>query len=368
MVTTSRIDIDSRIQNEAEALSCDYDVTIICRKYPHIETLKNTPYKVKRIAYKELKPYKLGILSSILALAQAVGQEEADYYHAHDLDGLLATYRTARKQKKPLIYDSHELWAENSANARLKGIGWVMPILEKYLIKFVTAGIATSLSTTQELKLRYDKDFVLVRNMPKLTDLKPSKVDFHKLYPGEIVIVHAGQIGPSRGISQMVSAMKYLPIDFTLVFLGGKSNPALDSQIINEDLTKRVHILREVPPTELVSALKTADLGIVMTEGLTKSKYFSLPNKLLQYMAAEIPVVASDIPEHRRIIAQEKIGELTDVEPKKIAQKILNVFKEKNLKTYKQNLKGLSSRAYSWDIESKKLVNFYDKFSQFVWL
>lgn len=360
MVTTSRIDIDSRIQNEAEALSSKFDVTVLSRKYDQPETLKNTPYKVKRISYVKLWPYVFNVLSAILALSKAAAKETPDFYHAHDLDGLLAAVGAARKHHKPLIYDSHELWSENLANRQLKGIGWVIPWLEKRLIRYVSAGITASQSFAEALEEKYGFKFQLVRNLPEMRHLKPNKIDFRSMFPGEVVIIHAGQIGPSRGIEQMMTALKYLPNNYILVFLGGVPLTSYEEQINKEGLTDRVHFIKEVPPSELINTLKTADLGIVLTEGKSRSKYLSLPNKLLQYLAAEITIIASDIPEHRRIIVTEKIGEVVNPSyPKEIAKKIIEMAKLGKQKEYRTNLKGLAKTKYNWETESRKLLQFY---------
>lgn len=359
MVTTSRIDIDSRIQNEAESLANRYDVTILSRQYNVPITLEKTTYKIKRISYLKLWSYRVNVILSIGSLFIAALKEKPDIYHAHDLDGLLATFVAAWIKRKPLIYDSHELWSENARNSQLRGIGWIMPILENFLIRFISGGIATSQSTVNELEKKYHRNFILIRNLPKLTNQIRSELNLHKMFPNKTIIVHAGQIGPSRGIKQMILTLKHLHLDLILVFLGGKSDPLINKIIKDQKLTNRVDFIKEVPPNQLVSVLKTADLGIVMTEGLSKSKLFSLPNKLFQYIAAEIPVIASDIPEHRRIIKTEKIGLLTKISPTQIAKNIIKILKPNNQKIYRQNLKGLAKRKYNWGAESKKLLNYY---------
>ena len=334
MVTTSRLDIDSRIQNEAEALSDNFDVTVLMRAYDQSITLKDTPYKVKRIPYTHLWPFVCNILSSIWSLSRAAAKETPDFYHAHDIDGLLAIAWVARHKKIPLIYDSHELWSENLANSQLKWVKWMIPALEKYLISFSQKGITASQSYAEQLKKKYRRDFFLVRNMPKLKGTKKSQLNFHQMFPGETVLLHVGQTGAARGAGKLIEMMQFLPTNFTLVFLGGKNSPTFIEQIKSLKLADRVHFVDHIPPIELVDAIRSADIGLVMTEGLSLSKYYSLPNKLMQYIAAEIPVLASDIPEHRRVIEQEKIGELTDGEPKEMARLVEKMAKPEYFTKY----------------------------------
>lgn len=361
MVTTSRLDIDSRIQNEAEALSVDFDVTVLTRKYDLPETLINTPYKVKRVSYVKLWPFKLNIISSFYALCRAAQKENPDYYHAHDLDGLLVSTWVAKTKKKPLIYDSHELWSENLTYDNLKGISWFMPALEKFLVKFTDAGITASQGFAVELKKRYQKDFQVIRNMPKIDNLVKSSINLRELFPGEVILVHAGQTGSARGADKLIQMMSYLPTDFSLVFLGGKKQNSLEKEIERLNLDERVNFVDSVPPNQLINTLKTADLGLVLTENISLSKYLSLPNKLMQYIAAEIPIFASDIPEHRRILTEDKIGELVSGEPVEMAKVIIEMVKSKNLLKYKENLKNLARNKYNWALEGQRLVNFYHR-------
>jgi len=359
MVTTSRLDVDSRIQNEAEALSEDFEVTILCRKYDQPETLKNTPYKIKRISYAKMWPFLCNILSSFYSLNRAASRENPDFFHAHDLDGLLITAQVAKDKKKPLIYDSHELWSENLANRQLKTVKWIIPALEKSLIKYSQFGITASPSYAEQLKKKYNRDFTVIRNMPKLENLQKSPVDFRKMFPGETILLHVGQTGAARGADKLIEMMTYLPVNFTLVFLGGKQQPAFDEQIKQLNLKDRVHFVDAIEPIELISAIKTADIGLVVTEGLSLSKYYSLPNKLMQYIAGEIPVLASDIPEHCRIVEKEKIGEITKNDPKYMAKLIEKMVKPENFGLYKKNLEGLAVKSYNWKAEGKRLINFY---------
>ena len=359
MVTTSNMDIDSRIQNEAEALSKDFEVTVLMRKYDLPITLKDTPYQIKRITYIKMWPFILNILSSFWALRRAVMKENPDFFHAHDLDGLLITAMVARKKKIPLIYDSHELWSENLANSQLKGVRWFFPILEKFLIKYSKYGITASQSYADQLKEKYQRDFFVVRNMPKLEGIKASSLNFHQMFPGEIVLLHVGQTGAARGADKLISMMQYLPENFTLVFLGGKNSPAFENQIKSLELENRIHFIDAVPPIELVDAIKTADIGLVVTEGLSLSKYYSLPNKLMQYIAGEIPVLASDIPEHRRIIDAENIGKIGENDSKQLAHAVLEMARPENLVKYKEQLRGLAKARYNWEEEGKRLISFY---------
>jgi hypothetical protein len=58
----------------------------------------------------------------------------------------------------------------------------------------------------------------------------------------------------------------------------------------------------------LVPLISTADYGLCLVENVSYSDFLSLPNKLFEYAFAETYIVASDLPEIRKIVEQFQIG------------------------------------------------------------
>ena len=77
-------------------------------------------------------------------------------------------------------------------------------------------------------------------------------------------------------------------------------------------LGDRVSFLPFTLPDELLSFTASADLGAVLIEPLTESLRLALPNKLFEYLIAGIPVIASPIPEMKRIVETFNVGVLAD--------------------------------------------------------
>ena len=67
---------------------------------------------------------------------------EADVYHVHDLDALGPGVRAAKRRDRPLVYDSHEFWIEQSSlvNRRIMRGFWSQ--LEKRLMRNADRAIA----------------------------------------------------------------------------------------------------------------------------------------------------------------------------------------------------------------------------------
>jgi glycosyltransferase involved in cell wall biosynthesis len=58
----------------------------------------------------------------------------------------------------------------------------------------------------------------------------------------------------------------------------------------------------------VVAAATSADAGIWTLPNLCKNFYYALPNKIFEYLAAGLPVLAADFPEARRLIEGYRVG------------------------------------------------------------
>jgi len=360
MVATSFLDYDSRILNEANTLAKFYDLTILTKKYNRPTILQSTSFKIKRVYYSQGWLRWYNIFSSLIALTIATFKENPDVYHAHDLDGLICAYWPALIKKKILIYDSHELWSDLWSAKKYK-IQWLLRIIERIAMWKVEKGVTVSRSLARILSGMYQKQFVTISNYPVLHCAKTTVYNLGDKYTGMTIVLHIGTMSNGRGIENLIEANQYLPTNFLIVFLGTFNNiDRLINLVKEKHLEKRVIFKASVGDDQLLSIARMANIGVVLTQNLSLSYYYSLPNKLFQYIAAEIPILASDLPTQKAIILEDKIGQVVDSsQPRQIAAKIMELAKPENQKKYRQNLKGLAKRKYNWTIESKKLVEFY---------
>jgi hypothetical protein len=89
------------------------------------------------------------------------------------------------------------------------------------------------------------------------------------------------------------------------------------------------------------------------------SYFYCLPNKIFEYLMADIPFVVSDFPEMGKIVKRTNGGWLID--PNSIS--LLETIKKisiNNIKEKKQNI--LKEKPnFGWEIEEKKYVSIYDR-------
>ena len=341
MITTRRIEFDTRILNEAETLSKYYQVTILTKIYPNQKLAKHYPFKIKLIAGKKYQKFGSKIFISLYELMKAAFRESADIYHAHDIDGLLCAFPAALIKLKILIYDSHEIWSDTYPFENLKGIQRLFAPLEKLLMLKVKMGITASQSYSRILEKKYRKKFLPLYNYPVI--YKKLEIKKNSLKLKGKVLIHVGATDEGRGIEQMIEVMKFLPLNYKLVFLGGgKTVKEMQAIVRKEKLTERITFLSPVEQKKINQKITGSLIGLALTQNISKSYYYSMPNKIFQYIAAEVPILGSNFPEYKKIILQNKIGEVIDpIKPKVIAQKIIEMTKPQNIINYKKNIVGL---------------------------
>jgi glycosyltransferase involved in cell wall biosynthesis len=88
---------------------------------------------------------------------------------------------------------------------------------------------------------------------------------------------------------------------------------------------------------------------------------FAQPNKMFEYMSAGIPVIASDFPLWREIVAGNECGLLVDPQdPASIATAIDALVGDRALaRRLGENGRRAVLERYNWSAEEKKLVDFY---------
>ena len=100
--------------------------------------------------------------------------------------------------------------------------------------------------------------------------------------------------------------------DAGLVLMGAQSDPAFARELKQLAETcgggGRVLFRPAVPAERLPDYIGAVDLELMPIEPVVRSHYYVLPNKFFESVQAEVPIVASDLPEMRRLIDQYQIG------------------------------------------------------------
>jgi len=147
--------------------------------------------------------------------------------------------------------------------------------------------------------------------------------------------------------------------DFVFYVVGdGDILQELKERVNRLQLNEKVIFTGRVPLEMLSAYTACADIGINLLENKGLNYYYSLPNRIFDYMRSGIPVLASDFPEIRRIVAHYGIGTLINrYEPKFLAETIRQMLAQgKNEAGF-----AAANAELSWENESKVLLQIVRK-------
>lgn len=312
---------DLRELSTLRSLGCEVHVVAkeIGVTYPQYE------FEVIRMTSRPLSKYtnvpSVNRLISLLQWSKRVRELKPTIISCHDkyclLIGWLSTLFLAKKPK--LVYDSHEFeYARNEKRGILKKC--FVKYQERFLIKkcafsiMVNDSIADAVMKLHGLKQRP----IVVRNIPNYWILDKESILSNKrvlmkeynIDESETILLYQGGVTTGRGIENAIKALKFL--DKTrLIILGNGGIKYIESLkcLSNEEgVAHRTIFMSAVPSEQLCHYTGIADIGLCNIDNVCLSYYYSLPNKLFEYIQALVPIIGSDFPEIKKIIENYKVG------------------------------------------------------------
>ncbi|MBT6744958.1 MAG: glycosyltransferase [Flavobacteriales bacterium] len=293
-------------------------------------------------------------------------QEPADFYHGHDLHGFPAALLGRKYTGGNAIYDSHELYTEMSGLS--KSERFFYRLVEKRIIAKADKVITVNKSIAEELAARYNvPEPTIILNCPPKPDFKEnSKQDLlqEKVgYPtGSKVILYQGGYSPSRGLPNLILSMKHIE-GAIMVFMGwGKIEEELRKLVAMENLSDKIYFTGPAKQEELLYYTKGADIGVIPYQFIGLNNYYCSPNKLFEYINANVAIVASDFPELKRVIEGYNIGKTFNPESSESIAKAINFILNGDISL--DNMKRNTIKAaveFNWENEAKKLLSLYNQ-------
>lgn len=281
-----------------------------------------------------------------------------DIIHANDFDTLGLARGASKKCNAKLIYDSHEVFAENIGIANKKFLKNYIILREKFLVKKIDAMISVSNSAAEYFKEKYRiKRPTVITNCP-LKNTIPLKEKIKDSFE----VVYQGLMVEGRGYEEFVMAAKNIDDGIRFVLRGyGSIEGKLKNLIKENKLEQKIVFDEPVEVAQLVSAASSSHVGIVLTKPVNLNFKLSISNKVFEYAAAGLPVILSDVPEHRYLNDKYNFGVIIDeVTPENIAKAVNQLYADKE----RYDLLALNAKKMAeemvWGNEAKKLISIYE--------
>lgn len=293
---------------------------------------------------------------------------KADVVHFHDPELMFVGVLLAVTGVK-VVFDVHENVPEDIKDKYwipgwLRGtISGFYKLIESICVRFFSAIVGA----TPDICERYSKSTcVLLQNLPRLEEFSFVDEDNGKPERGRSSIAYLGAITRIRGVDNIVKSLGMLdgkePVVFKIAGFFQESGHKEELEAWPE--WSSVNFVGKVSRDEVGDFLRSASAGLV-TFLPANNHINAQPNKLFEYMAAGIPVIASDFPLWRELIQRYDCGYLVDPEsPESIAGAIKQVMDNPE----EAKMKGLNGQRairseLNWEVESKGLVQLYQRFN-----
>jgi glycosyltransferase involved in cell wall biosynthesis len=352
---------DQRVHRAALALhEAGYSVLLLGRQRRSSLPMDPRPYPVRRFRlWWEKGPLFYAAFNIRLFLFLLTYR--ADILLANDLDTLPAAYLAARIRGAKVIYDSHELFCEVPELVHRPRIRKIWKWIERRLLPNIRNAYTVNESIAEIYRKEYGVDFKVVRNVPLTNDANTSvpltRADLQWPADRRILLFQGTGINIDRGGEEAVRAMRYLD-GFLLVFVGGGDvYRRLQDEVQSTGLSDRVRFLPRQLPERLKAITRLADAGLSLDKDTNLNYRYSLPNKLFDYLQAGIPVIATDLPEVRRIVEGYRTGVLVgDLAPEALADTIRRAFADPvQVDRWKENAQ-LAAAGLNWNQERSRLL------------
>ncbi len=351
---TNDLVTDQRVNKVATSLiNNDFDVLMIGRKLKNSQNL-NRAYKTKRIKLLFNKgalfyaEYNFRLFFILLFT-------KFDILNSNDLDTLTANYYAAKIKGKKIVYDSHEFFTEVPELLNRPRVQKIWLLIEQHILPKIKKSCTVSDAIAAEYKNRYNIEMAVIKNFPR-------KVIVEKINKRnkEKIIIYQGALNLKRGIDKAIKCMQYIENTKLLIVGTGDLEDELKALTNKLKLNDKVEFTGRIPFENLMKITSTADLGISIEDKAGDNYNFGLPNKLFDYINAEIPVLVSSLNEMLKIINKYKVGEIAvNDNPKDIAKQIIEILNsDKKLQEYSENCKR-AKEELCWENQEDTLFGLY---------
>jgi glycosyltransferase involved in cell wall biosynthesis len=309
-------------------------------------------------------------LSELTTVAAA---RPADLHIAHNLQALPAAYRAAQQHEALLGFDAEDFHRgefpdeDSSLSKEL-----TQRVEAQYLprcehLTAASEGIAGAYAGT----LGIQKPVVILNVFPldeREGQTPPEELEKESPPDGVISLYWYSQvIGPDRGLQDALRALPHLDERVHLTLRGRWAEGFEDRfrrLARNLDVEHRLRVLPSVPPDELVERAAQHDIGLALEQGHTRNRDLCVTNKILVYLLAGRPVVATDTTGQRQIC--EDVPDATRLcpigEPEAIATAVHSLTAHgDSLRRAKRAAREAGENRYNWGEEKKTLLRIVEQ-------
>jgi glycosyltransferase involved in cell wall biosynthesis len=250
-----------------------------------------------------------------------------------------------------VIYDIHELESETTGISKFNRVFVLM--IEKLSWRFID----TVFYVSESIRKWYTENigeinYEIILNAPelKVSEKKTDYIrEYFKLDKDSIIFIYLGLLSRDRGIEMALEVFKLNP-KYVIVFMGHGEK----EEEIRKYSSKYANIfLHPAVSSDLVVPItSSANFGYCVLENTSLSVYFSLPNKLFEYVFSGLPVLASNFPDISDKVNNYNLGLVVDFNKDAIISGIEELINRDRKKISQNN----NLVVLTWDYQKYKIT------------
>jgi len=376
-ITTVHQPFDTRIfHKECKTLAkAGYDVTLIVPSYDDDKMTIDTDIidGVKIVSLPKPKNRFFRMFCLTKKAYKIALKEKADIYHFHDPEFLAWAVKLRKETNAKIIYDIHEnipgqiLTKSWIPRILRKPIAVIFNIYEKKISKQLDFIITVSPKVKKDFQRIVINKVEVVTNYPILEYFQQTKKNlqkktYNRRKKRKMKLIYAGGLTRIRGIKEIIKSLEFIKDDVKLVLLGKFQEEGLREELKKLPEWKKVEFKGWLSQKEAYQEMGSSNIGLVCF--LPKPNHINaVPNKIFEYMATGLPVIASNFPLWKEIIEGNKCGlTVNPKKPEEIAKAIEYLIAyPAETKEMGENGRKAVFEKYNWENESKKLLKIYEK-------
>lgn len=361
---------DPRVRKQILAYSKHKDIELVCvgfkdQKYDD-DMVAKIPCRTIFVSIDEkYLGYQKGLIRKIRrevmtwkAIEKAIIEQNPDIIHANNLNILIPAYKASKKLKCKLVYDSFEINVENYIGKRRNVIAYLNERIEKYIVHRIDLMVCVSKAAAKYFTEKYNiQEPLVITNSVLSEDILGQSPKKNNTFE----VLNHGQFYEGRGYDIMAEANKLLA-DYPEIYLAirgfGKLEPTLRKTVKNGINSERFCFYPRVQVDELIREAAHSHVGVAITEPICLNFKLSVSNKIFEYAAAGLPVIMSDIPEHRFLNEKYDFGIIMSQNtPEAFAEAVINLYQDKNLYSRLASNAVKMSYEMNWERVFKPLID-----------
>ena len=141
-----------------------------------------------------------------------------------------------------------------------------------------------------------------------------------------------------------------------IVFMGYGTLEPLILKYVNR--CENIFFQPVVKINEVLDYTKNADYGLLFIENTCLSYYYCMPNKMFEYLMAEIPVIASNTKDVKSFVNKKQVGEVAESNDVYGLINAINKILSKDESQFRPNILAVK-KEYNWESQEKKMIEAY---------